>query len=611
MRQLFSRLLAFFDIVRRVLINGFFVLVVLIMVTAIVVNQPSVPANAVLVINPQGKLVEELEAPAPNLLSLGMPNVHQARVRDIADAILAAKDDENIVALRLDLEGMGPSSLAKMQIIAQAIREFKQSGKPVLASGYSFSQGQYYLASTADKIFLNPLGMIELTGLALYQNYFKDALASLGVDVHVFRAGKYKSAVEPFTRNDMSEASKTANQAWMDVMWAAYKTDVAQMRGIDVEHLQEVLDQPATYLKQYQGDFAQMLLQEHLVDELADSEAADRYLAAEVNWADEDPMPEVDFQYYLHATNGLPDSDSGSQVAVITASGVILNGEQPTGTVGSDTLTEMLREARLDDAVKGVVLRVDSPGGSALASEVIRQSLLRLDQSGKPVVVSMGSMAASGGYWISAGAREIWAQPTTVTGSIGVFGMIPNLTRSLDKLGIHTDGLGTTDIAGGMRPDRPMPEQVKSIIQMGVDHTYQRFLSLVAEGRKMSIEQVDAIAQGRVWSGQHAQEIGLVDKLGGLDDAIAATAKYAGLKDDFNIRFMEPPKGPREILAEALFGEAGAFNRILMALGVESRSSAPAYLTAMVPLLNEVKSMLQLNDPNHVYALVNSEAGLR
>jgi len=606
MRQLFSRVFGFFDVLRRIIINGVFVLMMLVLIALIFVNRPSVPVNAVLVINPQGKLVEELEAQVPNFLALGMPTVHQARVRDITDAIKAAKDDERIVAMRLDLDAMGSASLAKLQIIAQAVESFRQSGKPVLAEGYSFSQGQYYLAATANKVFLNPLGVIELSGIAVYQNYFKDALDSLGVDMHIFRAGRYKAAVEPLMRNDMSADSKSVNQAWMDVMWTAYKQDIAKMRGIEAENIQKVLDRPADYIKRYHGDVAQMLLQEHLVDVLADSVAADQYLAAEVNWAEEEPMPEIDFQNYLHAANPQAEQGSGGQIAVITASGTILAGAQPSGSVGSDTLSDMLRQVRLDDAVKGVVLRVDSPGGSALASEVIRQSLIRLNDSGKPLVVSMGSVAASGGYWISAGAKEIWAQPTTITGSIGVFGMIPNVTRGLGKLGIHTDGLGTTATAGAMRPDKPMPDQMKAIIQMGVDHTYQRFLTLVAESRNMGVEQVDELAQGRVWSGLHAQQKGLVDKLGGLDEAIAATAKYAGLKEDYSVKYVEPPKGPRELLAEALFGEADTLHRMLAMVGVDTRSSAaPWYAKAMLPMLEQVKSVLQLNDPNHVYALVN------
>ncbi|MDQ6994640.1 MAG: signal peptide peptidase SppA, partial [Mariprofundaceae bacterium] len=528
----------FLDGTRRVLLYLVFLVLLVLLVGSYYSNEPAVPDKAVLVLNPEGALLEALKR--PDASSFSLPDTHQAVLGDLIQALKAAKNDDHIVGLRLDLEAMGDTSLAKLQSLRRAIEDFKQSGKPVLASAYNYSQSQYYLAATADTIFLHSMGNIALTGLSVYRNYIDEALKNIDVDVHIFRVGEFKSAVEPLIRHSMSPAARESNKLWLSRLWQAYKQDVAVMRGIKPEHLQDVLDDPARFLQAYDGDISTFFMKEKWVDQLGDNHDAKLFLEQQLAWTSSEPIPELDYKTYIRH---LPQEDekSGASVGVIVASGTIVNGEQPTGTIGSDSLIDLLQQAQDDDAIKAVVLRIDSPGGSALASELIRQGIERLQASGKPVVVSMGSLAASGGYWIAAGADEIVAQPTTLTGSIGVFGVIPNITRTLEKLGIHTDGIGTTKIAGSMRIDRPLSAEMSALIQMGVDHTYQRFIHLVAKGRDMDEAKVRKIAEGHVWSGVDAKRLGLVDVLGDLPDAITIAAKRAGVANDYHVIPIQSP----------------------------------------------------------------------
>jgi len=567
MKKFFSTLMTWLDRLRRILINGFFVLFLLIFIVAITADQASVPDDAALVINPVGKIVEELELPSPALIPSGLnvsaPN--QTRLHDLVATIRYAANDPRIRLIVLELDQMEATSLPKLQEIRLAIEDFKKTEKMVIAVGPNYSQSQYYLAATADQVFINPLGAVAISGFAVYRNYFKDLLAKLHIDIQLFKAGEYKSAAEPLVRNSMSDADRRSNKQMVEVLWSEYKDDLAKMRPIKPERMQTVLDQPSRYLAQHGNSLAELAKAEGLVDTLADDGDIESYISGAMGYPSGD-YPSIEFQDYMSAVNGEAATEQKDRVGIITASGMILDGKQPPGTVGGESMQLMLEKARKNTNIKAVVIRVDSPGGSAQASEVIRAAVKRLQASGKPVVVSMGSVAASGGYWLAAPADEIWASPTTITGSIGAFGVLANAGNGLNKLGIHSDGLGTTAVAAGIRGDRPLPEELGKVMQLSIDFIYQRFLQVVSDGRHIPQVKVAELAEGRVWTGKDAHRLGLVDSLGSFDDAVASAAKRANL-ESYSKEWIQQPMGLRELLLVELFGNADSyFSGILFAL---------------------------------------------
>lgn len=600
----FSSWLSVLDTVRRVILNGIFLLIIFLLILSVFKRHESVPSNAVLILNPKGEIVEQLSMPKPGLGSLDFDGPRQTRLRDLIHAIHAAKRDKHIRLMVLDLHDMGRSSLDKLQDIRRAIEDFRKSGKPVVAYADYYTQGQYFLAAAANRVFLNPMGLVGLTGLGLYRDYFKDAIDKLGINVQVFRDGKFKSAMEPFMRNNMSPADRQANQAWLTTMWESYKRGIATMRGIDPIRLQEVLDDLPVFLKQHGGSMAQLALAEKWVDQLSDEHTVKIYIASKLGLKADADLPQIRWRDYLHDIRPFDAERPETAVGIITASGTILDGRQPSGSIGSVTLSEEINRARKDKHIKALVLRVDSPGGSALASETIRQALLRFRASGKPLVVSMGGMAASGGYWISTAADEIWASPTTLTGSIGVFGLIGDVHDALGKLGIHTDGLGTTRIAGALRPDLPVSPLVAKAMQMGVNNIYGHFLEVVAKGRKMTVAQVEPIAQGRVWSGADAKRLGLVDHLGGLDQAVASAASKAGIAAHYKRQWLSPPKPFWDTLVERFMGETLATT--LNWNGVSTQISP-----VVLEVARRWEALARFNDPQGVYAYCDLQDGIR
>jgi len=558
MKTFFTGLFRWLDRLRRILVNGLFVLIILAYAAVMLSMQPNVPDQAVLVLNPVGQIVEELELPSPMSLPLtGGAATSQTRVHDLVAVIRQAAVDKRIRLMVLQLDEMSRSSLPELQEVRSAIEAFRATGKMVVAVGPNYTQSQYYLAAAANTVFLHPMGYVGLEGFSMYRNYIRDALDRLHVRAEVFRAGKYKSAIEPLLRNDMSDADREANQALLSTLWGSYLKDIARMRNLRVQRLQEVLDAPSHYLKDYHGNLAELAKAEGLVDELADQGAIEDYIAGAMD-IEQGEYPAIAFRDYLHAAVSENDDGHDSQVGIITASGMILDGQQPAGSVGSESMLEMLARAQKDDAIKAVVLRVDSPGGSAQASETIRTAIMRLQKAGKPVVVSMAGVAASGGYWLAAPADEIWASATTITGSIGAFGVMLNLQQGLEELGVHSDGLGTTSIAGGMRVDRAMPPELAAVMQLTISDVYQRFVHIVATGRKLEESRVKEIAEGRVWSGLDAQRLGLVDHLGDFDAAVNAAARLAALGDDYGRHWIRPPQGLGEIILSKLIGKADA-----------------------------------------------------
>jgi protease-4 len=604
-----SALKGFFGLVWRILegVRRVLHLVLLLVIfgfilAALHTTIPIVPHTAALVIAPEGELVEQLSrdpvrrafgeasgGPAPETL-----------LRDVTDAIAAAKSDARIKLIVLDLGLLDSSGLSKLQEIGAALRDFRASGKRVVAVADSFDQSQYYLAAQAGEVYLDPMGLVYLDGFSYYRMFLKDAIDKLGVDVNVFRAGTFKSYTDQYSRSDMAASEREESSAWLEALWAAYQQDVTRARSLPAGSLAEfIADEPAA-LAAVNGDAAKLALQRGLVTALKSRrQMADELKGLVGEDDDTHSFNAIAMAQYLAAVRSkrVLKSKSDVKVGVVVASGEILDGRQPPGTIGGESTADLLRQARYDNAVKAVVLRVDSPGGSMFASEQILREVQALRKAGKPVVVSMSTYAASGGYYISAAANQIFASPTTLTGSIGVFSVIPTFQRTLEKLGVKVDGIGTTPLAGNMRFDRTLTAGTRQILQTSVDHAYAEFLHRVGDGRKKSVEDVDKIAQGRVWAGVDAQRIGLVDHLGGLKDATDAAAKLAELGSDYDVSYIEPDLSLRE--------------QLLMQLRSESRSvgelsgliAPPSDIERILdPVLEQARAIARLNDPRGLYA---------
>jgi protease-4 len=562
---------------------------------------PLVPHQAALVIAPQGPLVEQytgdpLERAVADLLRQGPV---ETRLRDVVDAIDAARDDERISSLYLDLGGMSGGGTAKLQEVATAIDRFRKSGKPVIAFGEYYDQPQYYLAAHADEIYLDPQGAAYIDGFANYGMFVKDAIDKLSIDWNVFRVGQYKSAVETFTRNDMSPAEREESLAWLNSVWGTWKADVARARGIEPAVLQSYADTAADALRKVDGDLAMMALEAGLVTQLEGRFHVEDRLAG-ITGEDEDAnsYQGVDHLSYLANVNSTRalQARSTNKIAFITASGEIVPGEQAPGMVGADTLAGQLRDARFDENVKAVVLRIDSPGGSVFASEVIRREIAGLKAEGKPVVASMSTLAASGGYYIAMDADRIVASPATLTGSIGIFAMFPTFQRSLERVGVHFDGVGTTALSGEFSPVRPMGEQSRDILQQSIEHFYQSFIGMVARSRKQDVAAIDAIAQGRVWSGADAKRLGLVDELGDSRTAVEVAARLADLGEDYDVEYFDFEPGIGEALGIRLQA------RLAQALApLVPRSMLPALPRSLEPVAAELNRVARLSDPRNSY----------
>jgi protease-4 len=563
-----------------------------------------VPKSSALVLNLSGNLVIEqqyvdpAEKFAAEAFGQGTDNP-EILVRDLVKVINNAKEDKRIKTLVLQLGGLGGGGLDKMRLVAEALTDFKTSGKPVYAMGDYYGQNQYYLAAHADKLYLNPMGAMIIEGYGRYRMYYKEGLEKLRASVHVFKVGKFKSAVEPYLRDDMSPEARLANEAWMNELWSQYKSDVAIARNMDVSNFDEKLDQLIPKFESVKGDFAEYALQNGWVDGLRSRNEFREEMVALLGEADtKEGYDTVNYEKYLSLITpqiSLPES-AKDKVAIVIAKGTILDGNQKPGTIGGDSTAALLREARLDDKIKAVVLQVDSGGGSAFASEVIRKEIDLIKAAGKPVVASMATYAASGGYWISASADEIFAEPSTITGSIGIFGMMTTFERTLEYVGVRTDGVGTTELAG-MSPTRGLSPGVKQIIQMNIERGYERFINLVATERRMTAQAVDQIAQGRVWIGTQALELGLVDKLGNLQDAIEAAAGLAKL-EDYDTKYIARTLSDKELFWQSfLAGTASIFS----GLDVEPKTSAFQEILAKVD--TDLKQFTQLNDPLATYAM--------
>ena len=581
-----------------------FVLILVVVLMAIFSGPESVviEEGSLVVLAPTGAIVEEPAMIDTANLLLGSEEVIDTPLKEVLRTLELAQSDEKVRGVVLDLEEMSAVSPANMERIGRALEEYKRSGKALVAHGEFFSQAQYYLASFADTVALHPMGQLMLPGYGGNQLYFAELLEKLGINVHIFRVGTHKAAVEPYSLNGMSELSRENNQQVVNTLWARYLDQVAGNRGLRVEQLRGYAENYPSLLVAANGNTAQVAIDHQLVDDLV---TPVQWRASLASLSGAGRPRTVDFRDYL-AAHTMIEFSTDPEVGVIVAQGAISTGEQPRGSIGSDTLVSLIRQARRDDNIRALVLRIDSPGGSAFASELIRQELQELQAAGKPLVVSMGGTAASGGYWIAAGADEIWASPATVTGSIGIFSLIPTFEKGMAKIGVYADGVGTTPLS---RADvmSELSEPMQTVLQTSIEAQYRRFLQLVADGRDMTVEAVDAVAQGQVWTGSQALERGLVDHLGDLDAAIGAAAELAEL-ERYSTRYIEQPLSPGEqIIREILssYGMASAAQTLGKALLPNAQVALPdnPVTRLLTDALNRVLPIAHLRDPGNLYSV--------
>ncbi|EKG0837722.1 signal peptide peptidase SppA [Salmonella enterica subsp. enterica] len=599
------------NFVREMVLNLFFIFLVLVGVGIWMQigngSNSEQTARGALLLDISGVIVDKpstnhrLGALGRQLFGASSDRLQENSLFDIVNAIRQAKDDRNITGIVLDLKNFTGADQPSMRYIGKALREFRDSGKPVFAVGENYSQGQYYLASFANKIWLSPQGQVDLHGFATNGLYYKTLLDKLKVSTHVFRVGTYKSAVEPFIRDDMSPAAREADSRWIGELWQNYLHTVSANRQISPQQLfpgaQAIIDG----LTSVGGDTAKYALDHKLVDALASSADVEKALTKQFGWSKtENNYRAISYYDYSLKT----PADTGGTIAVIFANGAIMDGEETPGNVGGDTTASQIRDARLDPKVKAIVLRVNSPGGSVNASEVIRAELAAARAAGKPVVVSMGGMAASGGYWISTPANYIVASPSTLTGSIGIFGVINTVENSLSSIGVHSDGVSTSPLAD-ISITKALSPEVQQMMQLSIEYGYKRFITLVADARKRTPEQIDKIAQGHVWTGEDAKANGLVDSLGDFDDAVAKAAELAKLKQ-WHLDYYQDEPTVLDMVMDSMTGSV----RAMLPEAIQAMLPAP-----LVSAANTVKAegdkLAAFNDPQNRYAFCLTCANVR
>ncbi|KEY57993.1 signal peptide peptidase SppA [Serratia sp. DD3] len=590
------------NFVRELILNLFLIFLILIGVGIYLTFQNNVSMEI-----PRGALLVDLkgtvvDSPAVNnrfrllgreLLGTSSNRQQENSLFDLVDTLRKAKDDKNITGMVLQLNDFVGADQPSLQYIGKALREFRDSGKPIYAIGDSYNQTQYYLASYATKIYLSPLGAVDLHGFATNNLYYKALLEKVKVTTNIFRVGTYKSAVEPLIRNDMSPEAREADSRWIGGLWQNYLDTVAANRQLTPDQLFPGAADIINGLKAAGGDTAQFALNSKLVDELASRPVIENQLVKTFGWnKTNNNFNSVSIYDYQPQS----PAELGEEIAVVFVNGPIMDGPQTAGNVGSDTTAEQLRQARLDPNIKAVILRVNSPGGSVSASEVIRSELVAIRAIGKPVVVSMGGMAASGGYWVSAPADYIIASPSTLTGSIGIFGVINTFENTLDSIGVNTDGVATSPLAD-ITVTKALPAEFSQMMQQNIENGYKKFITLVADSRKMTPEQVDQVAQGHVWLGSDARKNGLVDQLGDFDDAVKKAAELAKLTHWQLSWFVDNPS-----LADILLSQFNVSIHAMLPAMIQSMLPAP--LNSLAKAAAEQPGLFNnLNDPQHRYAI--------
>ena len=560
-RRFFANLWGFIDAARRTVLNLLFLLIVIAVLIAVFkTGAPALDDKTTLVLALKGPIVEQRGGSVrDNALAQARGDAADSvQLRDLMAVLDAAAKDPKIVRVLLQLDELRGAGLPMLREVAAALDRFKASGKPVVAWGSGFDQRQYYLAAQANEVWMHPLGSLTLTGFGGYRNYYRDALDKLGVTVNLVRVGTYKSAAEPFIANGPSAAAKEAEGVLYNGLWASYMQGVEKARKLPPQTLTTLIDELPQRLAAAGGDEAKMVLDAKLIDALKTRDEMRAVLIE--RGARDDKLKsfrQVSFEGYLAR---LTPKLTGDAIGVVVAQGEIVDGEAPAGTVGGLSTAKLIHQAREDEAIKAIVLRVDSPGGSVFGSELVRRELELARAAGKPVVVSMGNVAASGGYWIATSADEVIADPATITGSIGVFALLPTVDKALDKLGVHTEGTTTTWLGGAGDMRRAVDPRFLALAQTSVDHIYAEFTGKVAKARKTTAQAIDAVGQGRVWTGEQAKERGLVDTLGSFDDALKSAARRAklGAEGDYRVSYIEPEPGRLARLLEAFGGAAAS-----------------------------------------------------
>ena len=550
------------------------------------------PEGKALVINPSGPIVEQVSGPSDPFQTLIMgQQSSELYVGDLLEVLEAASNDERIKDLVLRLDNISGTGQAVLYDVGLALKNVKESGKRIIAIGDDYSESGFYLASFADEIIMNPEGWILLDGFDRSKMYYKSFLDKLKISVNVIRVGTFKSAVEPYLRDDMSDAAKKANLAYLDVLWASWVDVVSTNRSLTPESIQYLVDNADELVKKSKKGTAEAFLNYGMIDKLLTRTEQREYMVELFGESEtKESFNKISGgSYYQVLQDEKKTKASENKIAVVVARGTIMDGDQPPGTIGGDSTSRLIKNAHEDEAVKAIVLRVDSGGGGVFASEVIRQELLKAQEKGIKVIASMGNVAASGGYWISTNADEIWASHNTITGSIGIFGLLPTVDKSLENIGINTDGVSTGKLDASGDPTKGLSPMFKNIIQAEIEHGYDKFITLVSESRGIDKKQVDNIAQGRVWAGETAQELGLVDKLGNIKDAINRAAELAEI-DSYETYYPSEPLDWKQQLLSSIFSISG---------GIIPQSILDNFFVkSSLKTLSEIESF---NDPKGIY----------
>ncbi len=592
------------DSSRRFVFNMLFLLIVVFLIAVMVGgdDEPIMIEDGVAVVfDPAGWVVEEFtQAPIDRAINklLG-DDVPQVRLRDLRAALKFAAEDERVKVIVLDLDRLAPVSLSKLDELAEPLLAARENGKQVHAWSQFYGQSQFMLAAHADRVAMHPMGGVFIDGYGAYRTYMAAALDKLAVDWHVFKTGDYKSYAEPYERNEMSPQVKEEAATWLGTLWTLYQQRTESARGLEAGAIAGYVDGMVTGLRDVRGNLARYAESSGLVDTIIDHDAFVESIADLVGAGDDgDGFRGIGWEAYLKSARRerAPSLSGRDRIGLIIATGQIVGGDPGLEVMGAERIAGLVDRATDNQRIKALVFRVDSPGGSAIASERIRRSLERFRETGRPVVVSMSSVAASGGYWISLASDEIWANPATITGSIGVIAMFPTIPRTLEKLGLNVDGVGTTKFSGAFRIDRELSSETSELIQLSVEGIYHDFIERVAESREMEYDGVDAIAGGRVYSGIDAQRIGLVDELGGLDEAIEAAASLAEL-ENYAVNVIEKTLTPREKLILSFLD-----SRALAPIAVRFVGDRGTPLSRLLDWAEaEFGFMSALSDPRHTY----------
>ena len=533
---LFSKAWWLLDGTRRALMNLLVLILIILFVVAVMTRGPKPLSDKTsLVLKLDGNLVEQFSGSPREQLAAqarGQSVPHQTRLRDVLAVLDQAAKDDKISAVLLDVEELQGAGLAGLHEVVAALQSFKKSGKPVYAYADSYSQRGYFLAAQANEVYLHPMGMVGLEGFGRYRTYYKDALDRIGVSPNVLKVGTYKNFAETYTANGPSPATLESEGLVYGELWTGFTASIETARKLEAGSIAKDIAELPRLMAAVQGDVAKLALQAKLVDGLKTRDEMRELLIAKGAKDEESKsFRQVSAgQYLAYVQDAGTPNKLQPGIGVVVAEGEIVDGDAGPGRIGGDSTARLIRKAREDEAIKAVVLRVNSPGGSAFASEIVRRELELTRKAGKPIVVSMGDVAASGGYWISMASDTVIADPGTITGSIGVFGMLPTAEGLMDKLSLHTGGVTTTWLSGGYDPRRPLDPRLKATVQASIDNTYARFTSLAAQARKSTPEKIDAVAQGRIWTGSQAKERGLVDRLGSFGDAVQTAVQLAKLE---------------------------------------------------------------------------------